>query len=105
MGKLQEATPKFAFGLGFLLLGLFPSDLVTSLTVGGHLANDGDPVWYALPFVAMVLVLLAIPALLVVALGHRAKRVLPAVREWMNANSWIVSELVLALFVAIILSG
>ena len=105
MGRLQEATPKFAFGLGFLLLGLFPSDLVTSLTVGGHLANDGDPWWYALPFVATVLILLAIPALLVVSLGQRAQRVLPAVREWMNANSWVVSELVLALFVVIVLSG
>jgi hypothetical protein len=105
MGRLQEATPRFAFLLGFLLLGIFPSDLVTSLTVGGHLANDGDPWTYSLPFIGLTVLLLALPALLVAALGHRAERVLPAVRDWMNANSWLVSEIVLALFVVIVLSG
>ena len=105
MGKLQSATPKFAFGLGFLLLGLFPSDLVTSLTVGGHLANNGDPWWYALPFILLTVLLLALPALLVVALGHRARAMLPKVRDWMNTNSWIVSEVVIAFFIVIVLSG
>jgi Sap-like sulfolipid-1-addressing protein len=105
MGKLQTATPGFAFGLGFLLLGLFPSDLVTSLTVGGHLSNDGDPWWYALPFVLLTVLLLALPALLVVVLGHRARAVLPKVRDWMNTNSWIVSEVVIAFFIVIVLSG
>jgi Sap, sulfolipid-1-addressing protein len=105
MGRLQSATPKFAFGLGFLLLGLFPSDLITSLTVGGHLANDGDPWWYALPFILLTVVLLALPALLIVVLGQRARAVLPKVRDWMNTNSWIVSEIVIAFFVVIVLSG
>ncbi len=105
MGKLQSATPGFAFGLGFLLLGLFPSDLITSLTVGGHLANNGDPWWYALPFILLTVLLLALPALLVVVLGHRARAVLPKVRDWMNTNSWIVSEVVIAFFIVIVLSG
>ncbi len=105
MGKLQEATPKFAFVLGFLLLGFFPSDLVTSISVGGHLANDGDPWWYALPFVLLTILFLSLPALLVVALGQRARATLPKVRDWMNTNSWIVSEFVLAFFVVIILAG
>jgi hypothetical protein len=105
MGKLQTATPGFAFVLGFLLLGFFPSDIVTSITVGGHLANNGDPWWYALPFILLSLLLLALPALLVAALGHRAQRVLPRVRDWMNSNSWIVSEVVIAFFVVIVLSG
>jgi hypothetical protein len=105
MGKLQSATPKFAFGLGFLLLGLFPSDLVTSLTVGGHLANDGNPWWYVLPFILLTVLLLALPALLVVFLGHRARATMPKVRDWMNTNSWIVSEVVIAFFIVIVLSG
>jgi Sap-like sulfolipid-1-addressing protein len=105
MGRLQEATPRFAFVLGFLLLGFFPSDLVTSVTVGGHLANDGDPWWYVLPFVILTILLLASPALLVVAFGHRASLVLPRIRDWMNTNSWIISEVVIAFFVVIILSG
>lgn len=105
MGRLQSATPALAFGLGFMLLGFFPSDLVTGLTIGGHLGNDGDPAWYALPFLFLTLLFLASPALTVVALGHRGERLLPRVRDWMNTNSWIVSEFVLAFFVAIVLAG
>ena len=105
MGKLQSATPKLAFVLGFLLLGLFPSDLVTSLSVGGHLSDNGDSWLDALPFIALTLLFLGSPGLLVVALGQRARSVLPKVRDWMNTNSWIVSEVVLAFFVVIILAG
>ena len=105
MGRLQGATPALAFALGFMLLGFFPSDLVTGLSVGAHLGNDGDPAWYALPFLLLTLLFLAAPALAVVALGRRGKLVLPRVRDWMNTNSWIVSEIVLGFFVAIVLAG
>lgn len=104
MGRLQAASPKFAFTLGFLLLGFFPSDLVTSVSVGGHLANQGDPWWHALPFIALTILLLATPALLVALLGRRAQTFLPKARDWMSTNSWIVSEVVIAFFVAIVLS-
>jgi hypothetical protein len=105
MGKLQAATPKATLVLGFLLLGFFPSDLVTSISVGSFLGNHGDPWWHALPFVLLTLLFLALPALLVAALGSRAKAFLPKVRDWMNTNSWIVSEVVIVFFIAIILSG
>ncbi len=105
MGKLQTATPKFAFALGFLLLGFFPSDLVTSITVGARLGNHGDPWWHALPFVALTLLLLASPALGVLFLGKRAQVLLPKIRNWMNVNSWIVSEFVIVFFIVIVLSG
>lgn len=105
MGKLQTATPKTAFVLGFLLLGFFPSDLITSASVGGYLANHDDAYLEALPFILLALGFLATPALMVVALGDRAQAVLPKVRDWMNTNSWIVSEVVLVFFIAIVLSG
>ena len=105
MGKLQSATPRLAFVLGFLLLGFFPSDLITSVSVGTHLSEDGDPWWHVCVFVLFTALLLALPALLVGAVGERAERALPKVRDWMSNNSWIVSEVVLAFFVAIILSG
>jgi hypothetical protein len=101
MGRLQQAKPRFSFTLGFLLLGVFPTDILTSITVGTRLAREGDPWWQALGFIAVTLFLLALPAILVVVMGDRAQRFLPQVREWMNKNSWLVSELVIALFIGI----
>jgi hypothetical protein len=43
----------------------------------------------------------AVPALMVILLGKRADVVLPKVREWMTVNSWILSEVVIVLFIAI----
>ena len=105
MGKLQDATPGFSFKLGFLLLGVFPTDILTSFAVGGFLANAGDPWWHLLPFLALTLLFLALPALTVVAFGARAERTLPKVRDWMNDNSWVVSEVVIVFFIAMTLSN
>jgi hypothetical protein len=101
MGKLQSASPGFAFKLGAALLGVFPTDIATSATVGIRLSRQGAPLWHGLGFVALTLLLLAIPGLLVLVLGKRSKEVLPKVRDWMNNNSWIISEAVLALFIGI----
>jgi Sap, sulfolipid-1-addressing protein len=61
MGRLQSATPRVSFGLGFLLLGIFPTDILTSWAVGTYLANHDDPWWHYLPFVLLTLLLLALP--------------------------------------------
>jgi hypothetical protein len=105
MGKLQTASPRFCFVLGFLLLGIFPSDLVTSVSVGSFLSTKGDPWWHYVFFLALTLLFLALPVLLVLIMGERAKAFLPKVRDWMNENSWIVNELVLLLFVGIVISS
>jgi hypothetical protein len=105
MGKLQAANPKMTLVLGFLLLGFFPSDIVTSISVGSFLGSHGDAWWEVLPFVGLTLLLLSAPALMVAMLGPRAQAVLPKVRDWMNTNSWIVSEVVIVFFIVIILSG
>jgi hypothetical protein len=92
MGRLQTATPGFSLKLGVLLLGVFPTDIITSVTVGAKLARDGDPWSTSLPFIGLTLLLLASPATLVLLLGRRAQVLLPKVRDWMNTNSWIVSS-------------
>lgn len=99
MGKLQTASAGLSFKLGFLLLGIFPTDVLTSVAVGSFLNNGGDPLWHFTPFLAMTLLFLALPAIAVVALGDRAKVVLPKVRDWMNDNSWVVSEVVIVFFI------
>ena len=99
MGKLQTATSGFSFKLGFLLLGVFPTDIFTSLAVGSFLSNEGDPWWHLLPFLCLTLLLLALPSLLVIALRDRAQVLLPKLRDWMRDNSWVVNEAVIGLFV------
>src|SRR5262245_13249913 len=105
MGQLQQAEPKFAFALGLLLLGIFPTDILTSVTAGLHVARNGDPWWHCLPFVALTLLFLGFPAIGVVLLGKRADAVLPRVRNWMTDQAWVVSEVVLVFFLAITINS
>jgi hypothetical protein len=105
MGKLTKATPRFSLKLGFLLLGIFPADIVTSISVGTYLAANGDPVTDAAGFVFLTLFILALPSLGVVLLGERAETALPKIRDWMNDNSWVISELVIGLFVVLTLQN
>lgn len=105
MGELASATPQFSFRLGFLLLGFFPTNIVTSISVGTYLAADGAPVTDAAGFVLLTLFILALPLLGVFLLGKRAETALPEVRDWMNDNSWIISEAVIAIFVVLTLQN
>jgi len=101
MDRLQRATPKFSFTLGFVLLGFFPTDIVSSVTVGSRLAGHNQPLWQALGFYGLTLLLIAVPALMVLVMGKRAETLLPKIRDWMDTNSWVVNEIVLLFFVAI----
>jgi hypothetical protein len=102
MGKLLTASPRFSLVLGFLLLGIFPTDIFTSVSVGAFLGNEDEPLWNALLFIGVTLLLLALPALLLLVFRKRAEAFLPKARKWMITNSWIVNEFVLLLFVAIV---
>jgi len=105
MGTLGTATPRFSFRLGFLLLGFFPTDILTSVAVGSYLAATGARWIEGLPFVFLTLLVLGAPALVLVAFGERAEEFLPKLRTWMHDNSWIVNEAVILLFVGISLSN
>jgi Sap, sulfolipid-1-addressing protein len=105
MGKLQTAHPRFSFSLGFLLLGVFPTDILTSVAVGSYLAGHGDPWWHCLPFVGLTLLFLSLPALALLALGQRGRAFLPKVRDWMNTNSWVVNEIVIGFFIIITINS
>lgn len=105
MGKLTTARPRFSFRLGFLLLGFFPSDIATSMSVGTYLAATGAPVTDAAGFVLLTLFILALPMIGVFVLGDRAEAALPKIRDWMGDNSWIISEAVIVLFVVLTLQN
>ncbi|WP_328414209.1 GAP family protein [Micromonospora sp. NBC_00389] len=104
MSKLQAASPRFAFGLGFLLFIAMPTDEGTMLVVAGSLAGHDKPWWHLLPFLVLTLLFLALPLLALLALGQRALAVLPKIRDWANAHSWLISEAVILIFVAIVVS-
>ncbi|SCG71683.1 GAP family protein [Micromonospora humi] len=104
MRKLEDPKPAFAFGLGLLLFLAMPSDEVTMASVAGSLAGHDKPWWHLLPFLVLTVLLLALPLLALVLLGARAERLLPTIRDWSNAHSWIISEAVILIFVAIVLS-
>jgi hypothetical protein len=105
MGKLTTATPRFSLRIGFLLLGFFPTNIVTSVSVGTYLAANDDPVTDAAGFIFLTLFVLALPSLGVLVLGERAETALPEIREWMNDNAWIISEVVLGLFIVLTLQN
>jgi hypothetical protein len=105
MGELETANPRLSFRLGFLLLGVFPTDILTSVAVGSYLSGRGAPWWQSLVFVGLTVLLLALPALLLLLFGKRGQAFLPKVRDWMNANSWVISEIVLVLFIGITINS
>ena len=104
MGKLEGASPGFAFRLGLLLFIAMPSDEATMLAVAGSLAGHDKPWWHLLPFLGLTLLLLALPLLALFAFGQRAAAALPKIRDWANAHAWIVSEAVILIFAVIVIA-
>jgi hypothetical protein len=98
MAKLETATPLFALKMGLLLFLLLPGDLLSMATVGAYLAHHDVAWWHSLFFVALTVALAGVPLLLLLVLGRRASELLPKARGWIAANSWIVSEVVIAFF-------
>jgi hypothetical protein len=103
LGRLQEADAKLAFKTGFLLILLFPSDVVVLLTVGFNLAHSKSGLIDALPFILTTTLIAALPVLGYLLFHRRAVTFMPKVRDWMNANSWVVNIIACAVFIVLIL--
>jgi hypothetical protein len=104
LGALQNAKPRTAFTTGLLLLSVFPSDLVILVTVGVNLAQNNASLVGALPFMVATILIAALPVLSYLLFRHRAKQLMPKVRDWMNTNSWLVNIIVYAVFIVLILA-
>jgi hypothetical protein len=103
LGKLQEMSPAGAFKTGALLITFFPSDFVVLLTVGMNLEQSGASFTEALPFIGLTVLIAALPLLSYLLFRRRAEVAMPKVRDWMNANSWLVNIIVYAIFIVLIL--
>ena len=104
LGAMQNAKPKTAFMAGLLLLSVFPSDFVILVTVGVNLAQNNSSLLAALPFIAATIFIAALPVLSYLLFRRRAARAMPKVRDWMNANSWLVNIIVYVIFILLILA-
>jgi hypothetical protein len=105
LGALQQADSRLALKTGLLVILLMPSDIIIMLTVGVNLAQSGAGLLAALPFIGATVLVAALPLLLFLLFHRRAQRVMPKVRDWMNANSWLVNIIVCGVFIALILFG
>lgn len=105
LGTLMSATTGRAFAVGLMVIGLMPSDLVIMLTVGVHLSQNDAGFVEALPFIALTLLVAALPLLARLLFRHRAEAAMPRVRDWINTHSWLVNIIVCVLFIVIIASG
>jgi hypothetical protein len=103
LGTLQNAKPGTAFTTGLLLLSVFPSDFVILLTVGMNLAQNNASLLAAVPFIAATVFIAALPVLAYLLFRTRAQQAMPKVRDWMNANSWLVNIIVYVIFIVLIL--
>jgi hypothetical protein len=103
LGTLQTASARRAFEIGSLLILLFPGDIVVLLTTGVHLVSE-DHSWFdALPLILSTTLIAASPLIFFLLFRHRAERVMPGVRDWMNTHSWVINILVCLVFIGLIL--
>jgi hypothetical protein len=99
MTTLQEAEPKRAFTLAFLLIFLMPTDIIAVISTVNFLHDNGLNALEGWPLVAATTVLMALPILGYLLLGHRARDAMPGIRDWLTTNSWLVNLVVIIYFI------
>lgn len=105
LSSLQTAGPGDAFKLGLLLIFLMPTDILVMITVGMHLATHGSQasdLLNAIPFLAVVMLLAGLPLLGYLTFRAKAVVAMPKLRDWMQANSWLVNIIIYLFFIVLI---
>lgn len=104
MTALQEAEPKKAFALAFLLIFLMPTDIAAMVSTTTYLHERGFDMIDGWPLVAITLLLMGLPLLGYLAFGHRAKEAMPGIRDWTINNAWLINLIVIVYFIYSVLS-
>jgi hypothetical protein len=99
MTALQEAEPRRAFGLAFLLILLMPTDIVAVISTANWLHDNDLDLLHGWPLVAATTLLMALPFLAYLLLGHRARDAMPRIRDWLTSNAWLVNIVVIVYFI------
>jgi hypothetical protein len=99
MSALQEAEPRRALSLGFLLILLMPTDIAATISTTSYLHEAGLEWIDGWPLVAGTVLLMGLPISGYLLLGQRAKRAMPRIRDWLTSNSWLVNLVVIVYFI------
>jgi hypothetical protein len=99
MSALQEAEPKRAFSLGYLLILLMPTDIIAVIATVNYLHDHHMNEVHGWALLVATVGLLAIPITAYLALGRRAREAMPGIREWLTANAWLVNLIVIIYFI------
>ena len=99
MTALQQAEPKRAFSLGFLLILLMPTDIVAVISTVHWLHDNRDDVLHGWPLVAATTLAMALPILGYKLFGRRAREAMPGIRDWLTTNAWLVNLIVIVYFI------
>ena len=104
MSALQEADPRKAFTLGFLLILLMPTDIAATISTANLMNESGLDAIDGWPLVAGTVLLMSLPFLAYMALGRRAREAMPRIKDWLTTHSWLVNLVVIIYFIYSILS-
>jgi Sap, sulfolipid-1-addressing protein len=99
MTALEEAEPKRAFSLGYLLILLMPTDIIAVIATANYLRDHHMNQVHGWSLVAATVALLAIPLAAYLLLGRRAREAMPGIREWLTGNAWLVNLIVIVYFI------
>jgi len=102
MSKIETASPGTAFKFGLLLVLLMPSDIAIMLTAGIHRAGQSSMAIDFVPFIALTAFFAALPLLAYLLFHKQAVKIMPKVRDWMDANSWVVSIAAYLIFIVLL---
>jgi hypothetical protein len=99
MSALQQAEPKRAFTLGFLLIFLMPTDIIAVISTVNFLHDNDKSIVEGWPLAAATILLMGLPIIAYTLLGDRARRAMPALREWLSGHGWLVNLIVIVYFI------
>lgn len=98
MTALQEAEPRRAFTLGYLLILLMPTDIIAVIATVNYLHDHDFGQVHGWTLLAATVGLLSIPLIAYLLLGRRAREAMPGVREWLTSHAWLVNLIVIVYF-------
>lgn len=104
MSTIESITSKKSFMTGLLLILLMPSDLIVMLTVGTHLFTENLPIIAAAPFLALTLLVAALPLIAYLIFRKRAEFFMPKARDWVANHGALVNIAIYLFFIILIIS-